>query len=195
MIFILLKKEFNEFYHDIYSISGILMALFLYKLFEKLEIPYNFYSHCFVCSIAVGQYMFSSLINDLKNKGLLYALNLKAGFIHYFSVKMLFAFLLFAVCLLCHPSSLLSLKIAQIVVIPLAVVLICFMVFGVLVLTHGAEMSSGVIELVLFIGVFFALSQIKSGILQIVLLLFLDAVFLIFCKHIFYSCKYRSQIK
>ncbi len=190
----LIKKELRDFFR---SYKCILMVLFItiYPIIWRIRgkiLPDVIYIAFF--QMAQGQFIFDSFLNDTKEKGSLFFINMKISFESQFLIKMLIAFSQVLVSILVNFKDIAYLfsPIDILWIIPI-IFQASFLMFIGTIISGGAELSTALSVTAIIFAITFAV-LLSPTIIRILISLGLLTITYLISKKMYYSKIYRSQL-
>ena len=190
----LIKKELRDFFR---SYKCVLMVLFitLFPIIWKFKgkvMPDVIYIAFF--QMAQGQFIYDSFLNDTREKGSLFFINMKIPFESQFLIKMLVAFSQVLVSVLVNFRDIASLfSLIDILWIVPIIFQSSFLMFIGTIISGGAELSTALSVTVIIFAITFAV-LLSPVILRILISLGLLTLTYLISKKMFFSKIYRSQL-
>ena len=191
---ILLKKELKDFIYSYKCWITFLIVVFAQKLFFKLGNDYSLFFHAWFITTAIQQFLYDSLLTDVKDKGLFFLINLKINFWEYFLAKLIISFLVFVLLFLVEIKNILIVAdfftLAIVIFIEILTVPVMFL-FTIFV---NYSETGGLFSTTIFIGLLFILFANITGLVAVVLAILLNVIFVFLAYKLFNSVYFRKKL-
>ena len=190
-----LLKEMREILYHYKTWVCIALVAGLPFLFQKLGAPHDGWYYLLLFACTVGQFVYDSFLDDVREGGAIFVHNVAAAFFPVFCAKLAVSAALSLVLYLADlPVFLHTFVAADIPWLLCYPLYTCLLMFIACVLTDGSEMGSFFIMLMATFPLLLALNKLCSPVRALLLVASLTGGAFLLCKRLWNSKWYRCRL-